>query len=1286
MSWIEKYSTAILISLLVTLLIGYGIFEIAQLSSVSKSSQNTRQEISNSLARHADYFETLSFQFLEKTDRIHTDVNDAIQTGVEKMALYNRLQNYDVWGITVLRNDEKWIWNGFDLSLPSDSTKITSDSDSTSIANYNNVIVFLSQRNITLNDEQFSILTAEKLYQVSELPFTEDRSFQFSEKLDLHEEDPVYFSFFGTMPPDAEYRVLSTAFNDSVGTVYSLPNQIANNGRNKTEVYTYRLSFHLFIFVVFFAALFSWSSRRDQAAIQIFVLLIIALSWYLFFRSGVFSYWTSIIFSISSGDDLNSIQELTRYAVNSVFFFLLFLGSHQLIHRITKPEWSNQFLRTFVLSIIFGAIQVLLILFFIESTQSVLINSQISLLDLELAPNAYSFFFYLFSALFFTAISGIILTLGYHLYLVEGGKTVIISVISAFSFLCTYFLLDLILDDFSIIDWIFLLSVLLLILYLFTIHLLHYYPGFIQEMSGFRRLLIGVFVASSAIYIVIWNATNERVDQNLLRQVTSFVEEESGESREILFNLLNGIESEFSDLTEENLSDQISNVQIYFQQVVQQKIEPEWEEYSFYIKLINVRDQEIASYSTTVETPAWSSSFFNTDVMLPTYRGEQIRWHNNRPVIWDNLPLNLPDRFVSLSRGWIPVYNNQNPRTIIAWIAADVYLERADYNKPMRAVLSETPSDAWRHSFYLAEFTGTRLTRNAMIGLYNHQPQYHKLPDQELEIAERDSINFITNRTAHGSFREVLVNTSARKVVKASTPFPGMDQRLFTYFRLQIILVFFGLFCFAILSLLGFYEFSPFGQSKRFKSRLIDSLALATILFLIVLIFATQYAVGIQNEKKLERELIQNLNNLSESIRETSLNFENAPAIQLSDLTSPFNVDVILYHETNVSESTTPQVFQQNLIPSVIPFPVYDFIYVRQRNHYITTTKIGNEELLVGYQALLNSAGQTIGVLAIPTFLKSPVYKEQLLETTSYLFVVYLFIFALFIGGSVFLSSQITKPLSLIQAGLKKISKGEMKTKVPVTSQDEIGSLAKAYNNMVQRLEEAQKELLKAERESAWKEMAQQVAHEIKNPLTPMKLNLQHLQRQLENNPDKVLELKPIIEKTANNIIGQIESLNKIASDFSKFAQPVQEAKEPLDITELIESVSNLYDHEFAIDMNLSIPDRSIQILGVKEELRRVFVNLIKNAIEACDKEQVIITISLEKNSENILVKISDNGSGIDVEDQDRIFLPRFSTKSSGTGLGLAISKKIIEAHNGEIWFESNKAEGTTFFIELPLN
>ncbi|NIQ10493.1 MAG: HAMP domain-containing protein, partial [Aliifodinibius sp.] len=171
-------------------------------------------------------------------------------------------------------------------------------------------------------------------------------------------------------------------------------------------------------------------------------------------------------------------------------------------------------------------------------------------------------------------------------------------------------------------------------------------------------------------------------------------------------------------------------------------------------------------------------------------------------------------------------------------------------------------------------------------------------------------------------------------------------------------------------------------------------------------------------------------------------------------------------------------------------------------------------------------------------------------------------IFSFFILGASLISTQLTSPLEALRKGLKKISGGNLETTLPVKSQDEIGSLINAYNIMVYRLKDLQTDLAEAEREAAWKEMAQQVAHEIKNPLTPMKLNLQHLERQISHSDANLSTLKPKIRSLTANIIEQIESLNKIASDFSKFAKPVEQEFEPIEMNELVSQIGDLYGSE----------------------------------------------------------------------------------------------------------------------------
>ncbi len=227
-----------------------------------------------------------------------------------------------------------------------------------------------------------------------------------------------------------------------------------------------------------------------------------------------------------------------------------------------------------------------------------------------------------------------------------------------------------------------------------------------------------------------------------------------------------------------------------------------------------------------------------------------------------------------------------------------------------------------------------------------------------------------------------------------------------------------------------------------------------------------------------------------------------------------------------VTETTTPQIYQQHLLPAALPYEIYDRLFIQGQQDAYSSVNLAGQSLLIGYRAIYNAENQPVATIAIPTFLESPKYDQQLLETTSYLILIYLLVFGLFIIGSTFISKQLTRPLVYIQRGLNKISSGNLDTKIPVTSEDEIGNLAEAYNNMVFRLKTLQKELATAEREAAWKEMAQQVAHEIKNPLTPMKLNVQHLERQLKSENSDPAELKKSIQKITSNLIEQIQSLN----------------------------------------------------------------------------------------------------------------------------------------------------------------
>ncbi len=1268
---------------IILLIAGLFTVEIASNRPVTDT-EEIDDVIQNSLHDAQELFNELKSDLEQISGEIEQILERAVQSDQGRMAIYNRITTADLWGLSIIRNGERWLWSGYDLQRSQVPVQ-TEAATALRIVNLNNVTILLRQKTFISGDNTYTIHSAKRLSQTTDLPFIRNVEYQLADEPALQNRFPVTFNFWGSVPDGAIYRNLTLANQDSVGTVYTTLAQINSYTLSRGANFSlWRLILQLSLFFSLFLFMMIWASKQSSINVYLFQLVLIFVLWPLVLLSGIPGSWVELILYRVPDVSPELVSRLMVYGINTIFLFLLFICMFNVLSMSQKPVRNDRHFRTFLYSILYGALNVMLLLFFILTTKTLLVTTNIPLLDLELAPDIKSFTFYIFSGVFLMSVSGILISSGYYLNKSEEDKPAIITIISIFSFILIYFLADLIITEENLFfGWIFTLSSLLFLLHLAVIYYLHNHPDSLRIMSGFRKLMLGVLVITTSVYFIIWNCSIDRMNRELLTQVEEFTGDESQTTGDILFQMLSEIENDMLELTEADVNNQTELVTSLFQRAVLSNIKSEWRNHSFHIKLLRPDNTEIATYSTTLETPAWSGRVYNVDTMLRSYRGERLRQQTNQPVIWGRP--SISERYTAFDRGWIPIYDFRSPGNIILWIAGDVFKERLDYNKPMRAVLSAATDSDWKQSFYIAEYMGERLTRSSVQGIYRNQPQYNKLPEREAQIASQDSISFLTNITSDATFREVLVRKDSRQIIKASTPVPGFNHHLFSFFRLQIVLVFFGLFCFSIVAMAGFQNFSLFGQNRKFKDRLVDGLTLATIFLLTVLIFATQYAVGIQNEKNVERELVHTLSGVAESLKERNVFAENVQTADLlSEITTPLNVDLVLYRGHRVEVSTTPQIFQQYLMPASIPFPVYDFLFNRERTHYVSTSQIGTNELLIGYRSIPDADGRPAGAIAIPTFIQSPIYTEQLLETTSYLFVVYLFIFAMFIMGSVFLSNQLTKPLRLIQAGLSKISRGDMKTKVAVTSRDEIGSLANAYNTMVQRLDHAQKELVKAERESAWKEMAQQVAHEIKNPLTPMKLTLQHLQRQLEANPENALELKSLVEKTASNIIDQIESLNKIASDFSKFAKPIDEPKQPVHLNELLQSIVQLYEHEERASVLLKVPAKLVTIPAVEDELRRVFINLIKNAIEASELGNMKIRITLKKLREHAMVQIRDDGAGIADENRDKIFLPKFSTKSSGTGLGLAIAKKIVEEHNGDIWFESKKGQGTSFYIRLP--
>ena len=281
------------------------------------------------------------------------------------------------------------------------------------------------------------------------------------------------------------------------------------------------------------------------------------------------------------------------------------------------------------------------------------------------------------------------------------------------------------------------------------------------------------------------------------------------------------------------------------------------------------------------------------------------------------------------------------------------------------------------------------------------------------------------------------------------------------------------------------------------------------------------------------------------------------------------------------------------------------------------------------------------------------------------------------------IANSITKPLSELRENLGGLTLGSNQ-RLPYSRKDEIGDLVNAYNDAAQKIEESSKLLAQQERDDACAEMAKQVAHEIKNPLTPMKLSIQYLLHAYQSNPN---DAEPLLKRVTKTLIEQIDSLANIATEFSNFAKMPKPENIEFSINDLVASVHHLFANERTdMDITLQLPDKDFEVFADRNHLTRVLNNLFKNAIQAVpDDRKGIIDVALYKEDHKAMIKVKDNGTGIPPEIQKKVFTPNFSTKNSGTGLGLAICKSIVEGFSGDIYFETEEDKGTTFYVELPL-
>ena len=404
-------------------------------------------------------------------------------------------------------------------------------------------------------------------------------------------------------------------------------------------------------------------------------------------------------------------------------------------------------------------------------------------------------------------------------------------------------------------------------------------------------------------------------------------------------------------------------------------------------------------------------------------------------------------------------------------------------------------------------------------------------------------------------------------------------------------------------------------------------------------------------------------------------------------------VDVHLYRGADLLESSRRQLVRQSLIEQRLPASVYQALYLDGDPFAFDDDQIGSFAYTTGYKAVADSTGQPVGAIAIPTLPEQATIEAGRARMVAYLFGGLLVLLVAIVGLAILLAGQLTRPFGRLRRGLQAVGAGEVDEPIPVDTRDEVGQLVETFNAMQADLAESRRQLAEQERELAWSEMARQVAHEIKNPLMPMKLSVQHLQRVFqpadEEAPVDEKRFSGQFERTTGMLIDQIETLNRIASDFSRFARMPMRSPETVDLVEVAQEAAALFEGELAetdhAAFSLDLPDHALPVLADREELRRVVINLLTNALQAIPTGTTgQIRLHAWGEAAAASVSVSDNGTGIPEDVQPRVFQPSFSTKTSGMGLGLAISRRGVEAAGGTITFETEIGAGTTFTVRLP--
>ena len=558
---------------------------------------------------------------------------------------------------------------------------------------------------------------------------------------------------------------------------------------------------------------------------------------------------------------------------------------------------------------------------------------------------------------------------------------------------------------------------------------------------------------------------------------------------------------------------------------------------------------------------------------------------------------------------------------------------------------------------------------------YSTSPEKYLTFNKKYNFIDEKDVNHLVYRINLDSFL-VLTRLKGNLLTRATS---------FSYILIIFTILFLGIYL-----VLNIDKISLSSLTLRGKIQL--TLILLVLIAMVVFGIVTNYIVGEQYQKKNFQLVSEKLSSISielshkiskESVVDEDL--KNYLHYLLTKFSKVFVTDINFYNKNgNLVASSRSKVFRYGISSNLMNPNAYEHLKKDKYAEFIQEESIDNLHYISGYIPFLNHENEVLGYLHIPYFARQNALYSEVSGLFMAIVNIFVLLFAITLLAAILVTQIITAPLRKIQSSISSIQLNKVNRPIIYSGKDEIADLVNEYNHKVGELETYARVLAQSERESAWREMAKQVAHEIKNPLTPMKLNIQHMQRSLKpDDPD--FESK--LQRISSSLIEQIDTLSHIASEFSTFAKMPKTHQEEVELVSLIESTRDIFTDEGKIKINFHHEAvAEARVLADKEQLIRVFNNLLKNAVQAIPEEsQGLISILLEEDANEYTITVEDNGVGIHDNVKEKIFSPNFTTKSTGTGLGLAMVKNIIELHGGKIWFETTRDKGSRFIFTLPV-